>query len=205
MIVYKVICPDGKYYIGSTGNLIKRITEHKSFSLSNNKRQKVSLHLSKFNFEDIKFIELAKFQTRKEAYNHERELINKNKFDKFILNEETRPDSWHKAKSENGKKRMTSDVAKKMNKKLWSNSESRLNLIKKAKARSTSEKMRQMAYCAMEKWPDIIARCAKTNKIIAVDKTATGLAKKLDISEFSVYRYLAKKRISKKYIFERAK
>lgn len=76
--VYKIISPSGKYYIGSTDNLQRRIASHFN---GQGKKDNSSLYLSraaeKYGKENMKIIILAELNNREEAYKVEQEYLNK--------------------------------------------------------------------------------------------------------------------------------
>ena len=85
--IYKLNCPDGYFYIGSTTDyLSRRIGKHKSDSKIKN--NKLYNHINKFKWDFIKIIIIDKFDdiNIKDLLNKEYELINK-EYSEYYLNE----------------------------------------------------------------------------------------------------------------------
>jgi predicted GIY-YIG superfamily endonuclease len=74
-VVYKILSPSGKIYIGVTNNLDRRIYEHKSDF--KNRKQQIALHhsFSKYDFENHTFFVVKDNMSKKVAYLLEKSLI----------------------------------------------------------------------------------------------------------------------------------
>lgn len=85
--VYKITSPSGKYYIGSTNNLQRRITSHFN---GQGKKDNSSLYLSaatkKYGKENMQITILGEFSCREEAYKIEQEYLDKYFNDPLCMN-----------------------------------------------------------------------------------------------------------------------
>lgn len=202
MIVYKLIFPDGTFYIGCTKNLKKRLREHNFYGKNKKNHQRVSSKINQYGINNFITETLFSIENKELAFKLERKIILSNKENSLMLNSIEFPISFRTKHSILGKKRMTSEVASKMSKKLWSNPDKRKLMSKISKDRSSSCIMRKMAIDAVNKRPFIVAIDSRNNEIVSKERSALRLAKSLNISEYSLYRYLNNKRKHKFYNFK---
>lgn len=206
MVIYKLTCPDGKFYIGSTSNLEKRIREHKSVSKNNPKFQNVTEYISMFDFEKIKYEVIDQIDDRSAAYQLEKAHILEYKDDPNLLNKLDRPESWHKSQSEKAKKRMTSDFASKLSKKAWKNPDVRSRYILAAKERALKnpDEMRRKQKLSRDA---LVAnrpliKIFKDENLILETRETCKIAELLGVNQSSVCRYVNGKRKPRGYRIE---
>ena len=87
--IYKLICSDGSYYIGSTKNILtKRLSYHKSCSAKFPER-KIYAHILTVGWDNVKIdcIEECKVNSRKELYIKEDECLRQHILNPQCLNE----------------------------------------------------------------------------------------------------------------------